>query len=167
MSGFKFHFQSDPDENYSAGSADQACMDEFLLGLEVLVTEENKSRSSSYSLCKFSVERAESKVTLNCVDEKQAERLAAAEEKGLVREAVAVDSDVVKGLYEGGMKIWECTSDLLSYVIDEKLRFDDKLVLDLGCGAGLLGIYSSLNGARAVHYQDYVRTFCNLTILPN
>lgn len=36
-----------------------------------------------------------------------------------------------------------------------ELKFDSKTVLDLGCGAGILGIYALMKGA-TVTFQDYV-----------
>lgn len=60
-------------------------------------------------------------------------------------------------LFSGGLKIWECTIDLINYLIDENILFTYKNVLDLGCGTGLLGIYSMLKDA-VVDFQDYV---CN------
>lgn len=55
----------------------------------------------------------------------------------------------------GGLKIWECTKDLIDFIIREQVYLNAKDVVDLGCGAGIVGIYSLLNGAR-VHFQDYV-----------
>lgn len=64
----------------------------------------------------------------------------------------------------GGAKVWECTETVGDYLtktnngkclIDE---FGGKSVLDLGCGAGILGILALNNGA-SVHFQDYVRVF--------
>lgn len=61
----------------------------------------------------------------------------------------------------GGAKVWECTETVGEYLtkgdnkkslIDE---FKGKTVLDLGCGAGILGILALQNGA-SVHFQDYV-----------
>lgn len=80
-----------------------------------------------------------------------------------IKSAEQNDSDVVPGVYEGGAKVWECTQDLGDYltalnangdsVIDE---FVGKSVLDLGCGAGLLGILAMKIGSSVVHFQDYV-----------
>lgn len=80
-----------------------------------------------------------------------------------IKSAEENDSDVVPGIYEGGAKVWECTQDLGDYltapndegfaVIDE---FVNKTVLDLGCGAGLLGILALKIGSVTVHFQDYV-----------
>nr|XP_057914039.1 histidine protein methyltransferase 1 homolog [Doryrhamphus excisus] len=67
-------------------------------------------------------------------------------------------SDLISGVYEGGLKVWECTYDLLEVIDREGETFGDKVVLDLGCGAGLLGILSLKRGARQVHFQDYNST---------
>ncbi|XP_017107273.2 histidine protein methyltransferase 1 homolog [Drosophila bipectinata] len=65
-------------------------------------------------------------------------------------------SDLLAGVYEGGAKIWEGTSDLLQYLSEqiEDSFWQDKRVLDLGCGSGLLGIYAMKLGARS-DFQDY------------
>lgn len=64
---------------------------------------------------------------------------------------------MMKFLSPGGAKIWECTDDLLIYLSKnfEKKEWKEKLVLDLGCGSGLLGIYALKCGAK-VDFQDYV-----------
>lgn len=61
----------------------------------------------------------------------------------------------------GGLKIWECTSDLLSYLITnpDDTNYEVTKVLDLGCGAGILGIYAFTFGAH-VTFQDYVSILC-------
>lgn len=64
-------------------------------------------------------------------------------------------SDLESGHYEGGLKIWECTWDLLDYLTHNKQMMQNKHVLDLGCGAGLLGIYTFLNGSKSICLQDY------------
>ena len=46
------------------------------------------------------------------------------------------DSDLVPGVYEGGRKIWECTWDLLEYLVEEDLS-GASTALELGCGHGL------------------------------
>lgn len=67
-------------------------------------------------------------------------------------------SDLISGVYEGGLKVWECTYDLLELIEKEGETFTGKAVLDLGCGAGLLGILALKRGARQVHFQDYNST---------
>lgn len=62
-------------------------------------------------------------------------------------------------LRPGGLKVWECTYDLLSFFVTNNFDFKNKNVLDLGCGCGLLGIFAGLRDAAVVHFQDYVSVF--------
>lgn len=65
-------------------------------------------------------------------------------------------SDLTPGIYEGGAKIWECTQDLLNYLVKTfDTDWSKYKVLDLGCGSGLLGIFGYLQGA-SVDFHDYV-----------
>lgn len=59
--------------------------------------------------------------------------------------------------FPGGLKVWECTYDLLLYLLHKEVNFHNKTVLDLGCGCGLLGIYAAQKYAQDVHFHDYVR----------
>ncbi|XP_051881510.1 histidine protein methyltransferase 1 homolog [Pristis pectinata] len=74
-------------------------------------------------------------------------------------------SDLVPGLYEGGLKVWECTADLVDYLAGVELR--GLRVLDLGCGAGLLGIAALGKGAACVHFQDYNGEVLEWLTIPN
>lgn len=76
-------------------------------------------------------------------------------------------SDLISGLYEGGLKVWECTYDLLELIEKDGETFGGKAVLDLGCGAGLLGILALKRGARQVHFQDYNSTVIEQLTVPN
>ncbi|XP_061766129.1 histidine protein methyltransferase 1 homolog [Nerophis ophidion] len=76
-------------------------------------------------------------------------------------------SDLIPGVYEGGLKVWECTYDLLEVIDREGETFGDKAVLDLGCGAGLLGILSLKRGAREIHFQDYNSTVIEQLTMSN
>jgi predicted RNA methylase len=64
---------------------------------------------------------------------------------------------LLKLLVAGGLKIWECTNDLIEYLLENEsnIELKDAKVLDLGCGAGILGIYAFLRGS-FVTFQDYV-----------
>ena len=106
------------------------------------------------------------------------------------------NSDVVTGFYEGGLKLWECTLDLMTYLesLNVKSIFTDKMsgspqkisrkehglntdtvnVLDLGCGHGLAGIhaflqFSSLAGKPnvKVFFQDLNRDVLKYCTAPN
>ncbi|KAL8486920.1 hypothetical protein ACS0TY_023103 [Phlomoides rotata] len=81
------------------------------------------------------------------------------------------NSDLVPGKYEGGLKLWEGSLDLITALCSEmqdgELSFARKQVLELGCGHGLPGILACLKGAEAVHFQDFnAEVLQNLTI-PN
>ena len=58
--------------------------------------------------------------------------------------ALSEKEDIIKDIYEGGFKVWECTIDLLAYLSKINFDFTNKSVMDLGCGHGLLGIYALL-----------------------
>ncbi|KAG8593627.1 hypothetical protein GDO81_000908 [Engystomops pustulosus] len=85
----------------------------------------------------------------------------------IVNKSIKSHSDLISGVYEGGMKIWECTFDLIRYFESEEVDFENKSVLDLGCGAGLLGIFSLKHKAKVVHFQDYNSTVIEEITIPN
>jgi len=76
-------------------------------------------------------------------------------------------SDLVTGVYEGGLKIWECTYDLLNHITDEPINLKDKKILDLGCGAGIIGILALVNGSSQVYFQDYNEEIIEYITIPN
>ncbi|KAM7014066.1 histidine protein methyltransferase 1 homolog isoform 1-T2 [Passerculus sandwichensis] len=90
-----------------------------------------------------------------------------ADSEGIVSKSVSSHSDLIPGVYEGGLKIWECTFDLMDYLTEAEIEFTNKTVLDLGCGAGLLGIVALQGEAARVHFQDYNSTVIDEITLPN
>ncbi|NXN18255.1 MET18 methyltransferase, partial [Indicator maculatus] len=90
-----------------------------------------------------------------------------ADEEGIVSKSVSSHSDLIPGVYEGGLKIWECTFDLIDYLSEAEIQFSGKTILDLGCGAGLLGIVALRGKAEKVHFQDYNSTVIDKITLPN
>ncbi len=50
------------------------------------------------------------------------------------------ETDLISGVYEGGLKVWDCSLDLVQMVADEPQGIKGKKVLELGCGQGLPGI---------------------------
>ncbi|XP_036609361.1 histidine protein methyltransferase 1 homolog [Trichosurus vulpecula] len=87
--------------------------------------------------------------------------------ENIVSKSLSSHSDLITGIYEGGLKIWECTFDLLAYLADEEVQFAGKRVLDLGCGAGLLGIIALKGQAKEIHFQDYNSTVIDEVTIPN
>jgi len=45
--------------------------------------------------------------------------------------ALAGKSDLVKGVYEGGLKTWECALDLVAYLAEQRENYDGKKVLEV------------------------------------
>ena len=82
-------------------------------------------------------------------------------------EAVAINSDLIPGVYEGGLKIWEGSCDLLEYLCTSKIVLSGARVLELGCGTGLPGIATVLHGASCVTFQDYNPGVIHLCTIPN
>ncbi|KAK9050008.1 hypothetical protein SSX86_031024 [Deinandra increscens subsp. villosa] len=81
------------------------------------------------------------------------------------------NSDLVPGKYEGGLKLWEGSLDLVktlrSEVESNNLSLVGMKVLELGCGHGLPGIFSCLQGASAVHFQDFNSEVLECLTIPN
>ncbi len=83
--------------------------------------------------------------------------------------AASSESDLIPGRYEGGYKVWECSIDLSRYIAkyaDVSATFrPDAMVIELGCGQGLVGVVALALGAGEVHFQDYDKdVIWNLTI---
>ncbi|KAG0091146.1 hypothetical protein BGZ93_007041 [Podila epicladia] len=82
--------------------------------------------------------------------------------------ALAGKSDLVKGVYEGGLKTWECALDLVAYLAENNGSYDGKKVLELGCGSALPGIYVLTQSSSVkVDLQDYNDQVLKLVTLPN
>ncbi|XP_010258579.1 PREDICTED: histidine protein methyltransferase 1 homolog isoform X2 [Nelumbo nucifera] len=81
------------------------------------------------------------------------------------------NSDLVPGKYEGGLKLWEGSLDLVKALHSEiqggQLSLKGKHVLELGCGHGLPGIFSCLEGASVVHFQDFNAEVLRCLTIPN
>ncbi|KZV87726.1 hypothetical protein EXIGLDRAFT_620271 [Exidia glandulosa HHB12029] len=92
-------------------------------------------------------------------------------------------SDLVRGVYEGGLKTWECASDLVQYISEGSLRLLPSARLwlivagrQLGCGTAIPSAYAlgelfsrphENASPRAVHVQDYNHLVLELVALPN
>jgi hypothetical protein len=50
------------------------------------------------------------------------------------------NTDLVSGVYEGGLKVWECSVDLCRYFQENNISIEGA-VLELGCGHGLPGCW--------------------------
>ncbi|KWU46482.1 hypothetical protein RHOSPDRAFT_31938 [Rhodotorula sp. JG-1b] len=116
------------------------------------------------------------------------------EVKGKTKEVfVDEQSDLVKGVYEGGLKTWECSLDLVDcldqqgYPVDRDLatkRIRGSSVLEIGCGTAIptCAVFARLLNEIAqdptpedspkprktrIHVQDYNKQVLNLITFPN
>jgi SAM-dependent methyltransferase len=67
-------------------------------------------------------------------------------------------SDLVPSVYEGGLKVWECSVDLVRYLFlknEEGPLCAGKRVIELGCGHGLPGTVALQLGAERVAFADF------------
>ena len=55
-------------------------------------------------------------------------------------------------MYEGGLKIWECSLDLATFVATN-VNVEKCNVIELGCGAALPAIVAALRGAARTDFQ--------------
>ena len=77
---------------------------------------------------------------------------------------------MIKGEYEGGGVLWECSLDVINYLQTNQVIHSSDLLLDLGCGQGLVtfipryktrilsgtvGIYAAKKFGCSVHFNDY------------
>uniref|UniRef100_A0AAY4CBJ9 protein-histidine N-methyltransferase n=1 Tax=Denticeps clupeoides TaxID=299321 RepID=A0AAY4CBJ9_9TELE len=76
------------------------------------------------------------------------------DDEAILSQTIGQHSDLISGVYEGGLK-------------QEGETFSGKRVLDLGCGAGLLGLLALKRGASQVHFQDYNSTVIEQLTVPN
>ncbi|KAJ1955432.1 hypothetical protein GGI12_005558, partial [Dipsacomyces acuminosporus] len=82
-------------------------------------------------------------------------------------------SDVIKGVYEGGLKTWECSIDLLNYLVahggaDSSLSLAGANVLEIGCGTALPSLHIlKTEPSSHVCMQDYNRDVLELVTVPN
>lgn len=70
-------------------------------------------------------------------------------------------------VYEGGLKIWECTQDLLEHLLANEIVQSGQSICDIGCGSGLLGILGLKKKASFVHFLDFNQEVLQWFTLPN
>ncbi|KAJ3320618.1 Histidine protein methyltransferase 1 [Boothiomyces sp. JEL0866] len=86
---------------------------------------------------------------------------------GILAKSIQQSSDLIAGEYEGGIKTWECSLDLLEYLENNTELVKGKKVIELGCGSALPGIFCLEAGARFVSFQDYNENVIRLVTVPN
>ncbi|KAJ3761580.1 hypothetical protein EV360DRAFT_37484 [Lentinula raphanica] len=102
------------------------------------------------------------------------------EDKNPRLEFLNTPSDLVPGVYEGGLKTWECSLDLVNY-LNSSLKDEDiasKRILELGCGTGVPSLYllqrifsrpppDPTSRKTTIHFQDYNTSVLELVTFPN
>ncbi|KAH6565133.1 hypothetical protein BASA62_007516 [Batrachochytrium salamandrivorans] len=83
-------------------------------------------------------------------------------------QSIEQQSDLITGVYEGGLKTWECSIDLVEYLEQTygQQRMSNLRILELGCGSALPGIYCLRLGAH-VDFQDYNEPVIHMITIPN
>ncbi|RXW25076.1 hypothetical protein EST38_g785 [Candolleomyces aberdarensis] len=87
-------------------------------------------------------------------------------------------SDLLPGVYEGGLKTWECSLDLVEYLESSGSfsSYSGKRVVELGCGTAVPSLYvlqrvlSEPPGNTEethIHLQDYNASVLELVTFPN
>ena len=72
------------------------------------------------------------------------------------RVALQESREIVRGVYEGGLQVWEGGDDLYDYCTRHAELFAGARVLEVGCGQGLPAVFLKTRGAR-VDVADFVR----------
>ncbi|KAI8387011.1 hypothetical protein BD560DRAFT_321399 [Blakeslea trispora] len=79
------------------------------------------------------------------------------------------NTDLIRGVYEGGFKTWECSVDMVQYLASLPTeQISQKRVLELGCGSSLPSLYllsSELDNK--VDVQDYNEQVIRFITIPN
>ncbi|RCI00075.1 hypothetical protein CU097_014580 [Rhizopus azygosporus] len=79
------------------------------------------------------------------------------------------NSDLIKGVYEGGFKTWECSIDMVEYLSSlPEEQISNKKVLEIGCGSSIPAIYLlTTNKTNRVDIQDYNEQVIRYVSVPN
>lgn len=85
------------------------------------------------------------------------------------------NTDLVSGVYEGGLKVWECSLDLCRYIQEKNLSIGGH-ILELGCGHGLPACWalkkacreaSTTEGLLGVCFSDFNKFVLQDVTIPN
>lgn len=63
-------------------------------------------------------------------------------------------SDIITGVYEGGYKVWECSLDLVAFMLRQRTSLPTGKAMELGCGHGFPGIMALLFDYSHVLFSD-------------
>lgn len=84
---------------------------------------------------------------------------------------IAESSDLIPNQYEGGLKTWECSIDLLTFLMEQVdfIKSHVSNVLEVGCGSGLPGIlcHKIVADPKLFVFQDFNQNVLESVTLPN
>ncbi|XP_071446327.1 histidine protein methyltransferase 1 homolog [Hetaerina americana] len=160
---FKFGFSNDQEEGSEcqADDSSKAALN-WLDSEELYPTKSQWEEVKNLPKYRFDIKEC----TIDFVSVKDSVNVFGKENVDFFKQTEQLNSDLLPAKYEGGLKIWECTYALIEHLAKEDIKFEGKQVLDLGCGAGLLGIFTMLDGA-SVTFQDYNTEVIEWVTFPN
>ncbi|KAI8884379.1 hypothetical protein K501DRAFT_182357 [Backusella circina FSU 941] len=79
------------------------------------------------------------------------------------------NTDLIRGVYEGGFKTWECSVDMVQYLASlPEDQVTNKRILELGCGSSLPSLYLlRRHESNKVDVQDYNDQVLRYITIPN
>ena len=152
---FKFNFNVEDSQNEDSlldkvtGNAEKCKVHEFNKNEEISSNCEIQTMKISGSVLKYV---------------KSADALGQMKEKP---EYLNENSDLVKNVYEGGLKIWECSQDLVTYLSQSSLKLQNLKILELGCGAALPSLYCLKQNPKSLDLQDFNPEVIDFITKPN
>ncbi|OON21369.1 hypothetical protein X801_02731 [Opisthorchis viverrini] len=90
-------------------------------------------------------------------------------EDSAIESALKSGRDVIPGVVEGGLTVWDGSKQLIAYLARKfsPSVFCGRRVLELGCGCGLPGLTALKYGASVVTFQDYNHEVITNWTIPN
>ena len=150
---FSFNFQVESESSSHLAACEESSKDKspvsWIDSREHLIEDGHLDKITTERIDSYSVSRDE---TLNIVNSDVVTHLLTQSGyEGDLSPALAVNNtatDLVPGQYEGGLKIWECSEDLVSFLTQTRVAgLEGRRVLELGCGAALPGLLAFKHGA--------------------
>jgi protein-histidine N-methyltransferase len=91
--------------------------------------------------------------------------------KGKELGEITESSDVIPKQYEGGLKTWECSIDLLNFMMEhvDSIKSQVSAVLEVGCGSALPGIFCHkiISNPKLFVFQDFNQNVLESVTVPN
>lgn len=84
--------------------------------------------------------------------------------------ALDKESDIIPGVYEGGYKVWECSVDLTTLLLQNQSSLPELTtcrVIELGCGHGFPGVAALKLGCKRVVFSDLNAEVITAVTWPN